>query len=243
MLSPHTRTSLIRSLILCVGAAAAVPAMAQVGTSFTYQGQLDVGGAPATGIYDLQFGLFSAATGGAPLATSCVSDVSVVDGLLMATVEFGALSSFATQNLFVGERVREDAANIACDFNNPSFTTLVARQRLSAAPIAAQLRNVFVDSLGRVGINGSSPLARLDLQGGAEHAGAQSARLPLHRDPARDQSDQLGSLLWRHEALHSLGRQRQHSPHQLEQRRRRRATQRLPRHDRPGLAEPRVLRS
>jgi hypothetical protein len=89
----------------------------------------------------------------------------------MATVDFGAQPFLTSTPMFIGVRVRADAANGSCDFTNPTFTTLTARQRISPTPIAAQLRNVFVDASGRVAVNGSSPLARLEVQGGADAAG------------------------------------------------------------------------
>ncbi len=171
MLAFNARSGLVRTLIATVGVAAAMPAMAQVGTSFTYQGTLDVDGAPATGVYDLQFGLFLSASGGTPVVTSCVNDVTVADGLLMATVDFGAQPFLTTTPMFIGVRVRPDAANGTCDFTNPSFTTLTTRQRVAPTPLAAQLRNVFVDANGRVAVNGSNPFARLEVQGGADAGG------------------------------------------------------------------------
>jgi hypothetical protein len=36
------------------------------GTAFTYQGRLSAGGNPASGVYDLSFALYDAASGGTP---------------------------------------------------------------------------------------------------------------------------------------------------------------------------------
>ena len=48
-------------------------------TAFTYQGSLDDGGAPASGLHDFRFRLFSVASGGTPIgSTLCVDNVSVV---------------------------------------------------------------------------------------------------------------------------------------------------------------------
>src|SRR5262249_37577172 len=55
---------------------------AAIGAGFTYQGRLTDGGNPANGVYDLQFILYDAATGGAqvgPIVTS--DDVTVTSGL------------------------------------------------------------------------------------------------------------------------------------------------------------------
>ncbi|HNQ87805.1 MAG TPA: hypothetical protein PKM73_04135 [Verrucomicrobiota bacterium] len=66
------------------------PGLAQ-GTAFTYQGLLNDGLAPATGVYDLQFTLWSAASSGIQIGgAAAVNDLSVVNGLVTTPLDFGA---------------------------------------------------------------------------------------------------------------------------------------------------------
>lgn len=74
------------ALILCLSFSAI---QAQT-TAFTYQGRLTDGGAPASGLYDLQFKLFDAATGGNQVgATLTRDDVNVTNGAFSTSLDFG----------------------------------------------------------------------------------------------------------------------------------------------------------
>ncbi|MBX3026076.1 hypothetical protein KF840_14305 [bacterium] len=107
-----------------LGVPAATPAAA-VGTSFTYQGQLSVDGAPADGVCNLQFALFGAANGGSALATVGPLAVGIDKGLFSVGLDFGA-------NFSGAERWLEISA--AC----PGHATevLAPRQPITAAPYA-----------------------------------------------------------------------------------------------------------
>ena len=61
------------------------------GTAFTYQGRLDSGGSPASGIYDLRFAIYDAGTAG-NLVAGPVTDAAtaVSNGLFTVTLDFGA---------------------------------------------------------------------------------------------------------------------------------------------------------
>src|SRR5215470_15056973 len=59
------------------------------GSAFTYQGSLAENGAPATGLYDMSFSLYSASTGGSPIGTQAIAAVPVTNGLFQATLDFG----------------------------------------------------------------------------------------------------------------------------------------------------------
>ena len=62
-----------------------------VGSAFTYQGQLNVGGGPANGSYDLQFALFDASSGTNQIGTTLTNAATpVINGLFMVTLDFGA---------------------------------------------------------------------------------------------------------------------------------------------------------
>ncbi len=159
------------AIALLVGHALTAAAWGQTTTAFTYQGRLESGGTPANGVYDLQFGLFSAASGGSPVRTVCVNDVSVVGGLFTATVDFGVNTTSPFVDTFVGLRVRADGPNASCDFTDPAFATLSPRQPITPAPVAASLRNVAVDATGRLGVGSTAPLSRVEVQGGANSDG------------------------------------------------------------------------
>lgn len=102
---------------------------AVLGTSFTYQGQLQDGGSPATGVYDFQFQLYDAVSGGAsaggPLA---VDDVTVSDGIFTVELDFGS-SAFNGDARWLEIGVRPGSST-------GSYTTLTPRQPLTAVPYA-----------------------------------------------------------------------------------------------------------
>ena len=61
------------------------------GTAFTYQGVLNIQGAPANGTFDLRFGIFDLPSGGSELSTPITnSAVSLTNGLFAVTLDFGA---------------------------------------------------------------------------------------------------------------------------------------------------------
>lgn len=100
---------------------------AQVGTTFTYQGRLTTGGAPATAPVDLRFRLFDAAAGGTALgATLQRSGVTPTEGLFSSSLDFGA-------GMFGGARWVEISVAPA---GTGSFTALSPRQPVTPAPQA-----------------------------------------------------------------------------------------------------------
>ena len=102
---------------------------ASVGTAFTYQGSLEDGGVRANGEYDLQFKLFSVASGGGQVGpTETEEDVVVERGVFTVELDFGG-SPFGGGPLFLQVGVRPGASAGA-------FTTLDPRQSLTAAPFA-----------------------------------------------------------------------------------------------------------
>ncbi|MEZ6243287.1 MAG: hypothetical protein R3B57_09610 [Phycisphaerales bacterium] len=107
-------------------------------TTFTYQGSLKDGGGPASGFYDMTFRLFSAATGGSPLATQSMG-VSVSQGVFSVELDFGA------NNFNNTDRWLEIIVN---------GTTLSPRQAVNRAPYAIQTRGIYVNESGRVGMGG-----------------------------------------------------------------------------------------
>ena len=148
--NPETRvaslgfTGLVAVVLLTLGA---LNAGAQ-GTAFTYQGRLNAGSGPATGLYDFQFNVCDAATAGNVLAGPVsVSGVAVSNGLFTVTLDFGG-AVFTGPARWLDISVRTNGAG--------TFTDLSPRQLLSAAPYA-----VFAGGVNAAGISGTIPAANI----------------------------------------------------------------------------------
>jgi hypothetical protein len=115
----------IAALLVTCGTAMAAP--------FTYQGELLDGGAPANGVYDLQFSLHTALLGGGQVgATLCVDNVTVVNGKFAVELDYG--TAFDGSERYLEIQVRPDAG-LACG-NNAGFTTLGPRSQVTNAPMS-----------------------------------------------------------------------------------------------------------
>ncbi len=117
------------------------------GAAFTYQGRLNDNSAPASGLYDLQFTLYDALTGGrvagGPLTNA---PVGVSNGLFTVTLDFGALVFDGSDRwLEVGVRPGASASD---------FTSLAPRQKLAATPYAIRAAN-FSGALAASQITGT----------------------------------------------------------------------------------------
>jgi len=111
----------------CLALYAAQPAVLAQGTTFTYQGRLNDGAAPADGSYDLKFDLFDAASGGAPQATSITNLAKgITNGLFTVSLDFG--NPFTGPGRWLEIAVRTNGAG--------SFFALSPRQPLTPAPYA-----------------------------------------------------------------------------------------------------------
>jgi hypothetical protein len=99
------------------------------GTAFTYQGVLQDGGAPATGLYDLEFRVFDAASGGAQVGLlTTANDLPVTNGLFTVTIDAGT-SVFTGAARWLNIAVRPGASAGA-------YTNLAPRQSLTPTPYA-----------------------------------------------------------------------------------------------------------
>jgi hypothetical protein len=97
------------------------------GTAFTYQGRLNDGLNPATGIYDLRFALFDASSGGTQQGNATTnSPTPVTNGLFMVTLDFG--NQFPGANRWLEIAVRTNGGG--------AFTNLSPRQALTPTPYA-----------------------------------------------------------------------------------------------------------
>lgn len=131
------RTIEARAMLLALLALSLLPrGAAALGTAFTYQGQLEQSGGPATGACDFRFLLFdsvgsgSPPTGGNQIGTMVAADgVQVSDGLFTLQLDFGA-AAFNTG----GDRFLQVA--VRCPGGSGAYQTLTSRQPLTAAPYA-----------------------------------------------------------------------------------------------------------
>lgn len=114
------------------------------GTAFTYQGQLDQGGSPANGSYDLRFSLYSVPSGGT-LVAGYLTDTAtpISNGLFTVTLDFGA-GVFAGTTYWMQIDVRTNGA--------ASFAALSPRQELTPTPYA-----IFAEGASAGGLTGTIP--------------------------------------------------------------------------------------
>lgn len=135
--------SALLAAILCAATVCSESAVAQIDTTFTYQGQLNEAGAPANGTFIMQFSLFDAPLGGTQVgSTVTIADQAVSDGIFSAQVDFGAQDFSGSQYWL----------EIVVDGNS-----LSPRQAMTASPFSIQTRGLFVDANNNVGIGTNSP--------------------------------------------------------------------------------------
>ncbi|MGA9779899.1 MAG: WD40/YVTN/BNR-like repeat-containing protein [Limisphaerales bacterium] len=137
----------IISLLFCVLIAAFFPSesLHAQGTAFTYQGQLNDGGAPANGSYDLTFALFNTNVTGTALAGTLTNSATAVsNGLFTVTLDFSNQFNGASRWLQIG--VRTNGAS--------GFTALSPRQQLTPTPYA-----IFANSASN--LSGTLPASQL----------------------------------------------------------------------------------
>ncbi|MDB6067201.1 MAG: hypothetical protein JWR26_3409 [Pedosphaera sp.] len=112
------------------------------GTAFTYQGQLQNNGIPATGSFDLQFELYDSVIAGNQIGSGLhYAPVVVTNGLFTLQLDFGTNASAAGCWLEIGVRSNGSAG---------AYSILIPRQAITPAPHA-----IFADT------SGASPAANL----------------------------------------------------------------------------------
>ncbi len=103
--------------------------------AFTYQGLLRASGTPVSGLTDVRFTIYDAASGGTALSAAQLVTLNVTDGLVTTTLNDAGQFP---DSLFDGR-----AAWIQIEVRNPSgvggFTALSPRQPFVAAPVASSL--------------------------------------------------------------------------------------------------------
>lgn len=98
------------------------------GTAFTYQGRLNDGGAPAHGVYDFRFKLFTDPLGNTQAGgTILTNGIFVTNGLFTTTVDFGA-GLFNGSNYWLEVSVRTNGVG--------GYTALAPLQALLPTPYA-----------------------------------------------------------------------------------------------------------
>ena len=123
--------TILRAIVVFAYFAITQIAFAQ-GTAFTYQGRLNNGANPATGLYDLRFTIYDDATVGNAGGALTNAATPVTNGLFTVMLDFGAgVFTGADRWLEIGVRT-----NGATD-----FAMLVPRQPITAMPYAIQALN------------------------------------------------------------------------------------------------------
>lgn len=163
---------------------AAAPAAGQsAATTFTYQGELSLGGQPADGAFDFGFSLFDAqGTGNQVGTTQTLLGVPVAGGRFTVELDFGGGAFDGAARWF----------EIAVD-----GSTLSPRQAVTPAPYSITTRGLFVDDTGNVTFNSLVAVSgevRMTSIGGIDlvidadtnNVGeSQNARLRLRQDGGR----------------------------------------------------------
>jgi hypothetical protein len=134
---------------------AGVNRAAAQGTAFTYQGQLQANGSPASGTYNLTFTLFNTNITGVPIAGPVMTNgVIATNGLFTVQIDFGS-GMFTGTNYWLQIGVETNGAS--------PFMTLTPRQQLTPVPYAifAESSSNLLGSLPVAQLSGTVPLAQL----------------------------------------------------------------------------------
>lgn len=148
----------IFALIIMVTASITVesPLLAQMDTSFSYQGELNQNGGLATGSFNMIFSLWDARIGGNQLGqVTPLGGVQVVQGKFNVELDFGA-------NVF-------DNSNRWLEISVDGFT-LVPRTAITRSPYSIQTRGIFVNENNNVGMGTSAPSYPLHVESDVESA-------------------------------------------------------------------------
>ena len=128
----HPTTQRINAITLLALALTAASALGQI-TAFNYTGFLLDGASPANGSNDLQFTLYSVASGGSPLAGSLTkTNQPVNNGVFVVSLDFGDVFDGSARWLEISARPGGSANE---------FTNTFPRQAITAAPYAAFANN------------------------------------------------------------------------------------------------------
>ena len=144
---------------------------APLGTAFTYQGHLYDTNNVADGLYDFQFKLYDANSGGNKKGTDINKpDVGVIDGYFTVELDFGS-SVFDGNAVWLDIGIRPGVQNDPCEYTN-----LSPRQEVSPTPYALFAlesdsdwiidgNDMYSGVSGNIGIGTTNPDYMLDIQG------------------------------------------------------------------------------
>jgi Collagen triple helix repeat (20 copies) len=153
----------LRPLVLACLLLTGAPAWsASVGSAFSYQGNLNFNGSPASGNFDFQFLLYTVASGGTAVDTITLTDQTVTAGLINASLDFTDVP-FNGQALWIEVDVRPAGSG--------TYTTLSPRQALTATPYALFALSGNRGPQGATGSQG--PAGATGATGGQGPAGPQ----------------------------------------------------------------------
>jgi len=149
------------------------------GEAFTYEGRLLDEGNPADGSHDFQFKLFDAPVLGAQLGdTIDINDLDVIDGYFTVELDFDS-ELFDGNQRWLQVSVRSGASTGSYTILNPRIAITPTPYALHAFSCAGGSGGdghsldaadgspedvVYVDSVGNVGIDTTSPLAKLHIE-------------------------------------------------------------------------------
>jgi len=118
------------------------------GTAFTYQGRLNTGANPATGLFNLTFSLYNASAGGILLGgPETNTAVPVTNGLFTVLVDFGA-NVFTGSSNWLQIGVTTNAGTV--------FSPLSPRNQVTPAPYA-----IYAETANAAGLSGTIPAGDL----------------------------------------------------------------------------------
>jgi hypothetical protein len=115
------------------------------GTAFTYQGRLNTNAVPANGLYDFEFSLSNAPSGGSQIGSTLTqTGIGVTNGLFTANLNFGAV--FSGNSTWLAISVRSNGVG--------SYVGLTPLQELNPTPYA-----IFANTSSNV--SGTLPVTQL----------------------------------------------------------------------------------
>jgi hypothetical protein len=123
---------MVRSILLVLGISFASLAIATpAGPQFTYQGELRVAGAPASGAFDMQFLLYMQAEGDVPgaVGSNTVTEVQISGGLFSVELDYTDAPFLLGEQYWLEVRVRVAGSG-------GGYTQLLPRQKLTPSPYA-----------------------------------------------------------------------------------------------------------
>ena len=144
----------------------------EVGTGFSYQGELLDNGSPANGLYDIQFTAYDQADNGTPgITTPTFLDVDVTHGLFsIPEVDFG-------EDQFIGDAVWVELA-VRLSSEGGDFTPLSPRQKIAVSPYAVQAKYA-VDAYSAFNAAAADHATSADTAGHADTADVATEALSL----------------------------------------------------------------